>query len=146
MRQEAESVSYFVSIFIFSDENVALSDCVRNFFLLDDNLLLKHLHGVNSSCVLLSDLVDLSECSLSNELQDLEIIWTVVLLLSSLEGDFDINLSRETRVSVISTSKWKPSFDWRVVVLGQVRFQVNMAQKLLCGTASIVNSEIYSRI
>jgi len=66
---------------------------VCHLLLLHDDLLRKHLHGVDAASVPLTYLEDLAECALSDELENLKVFGTVVLLLDLLEVELQVNLS-----------------------------------------------------
>ena len=62
-------------------------------FLLNDDLLRQDLHGVYPASVSFSYLEYLTECALTDQLEDLEVLRTIVLLVSLVEVQLQMYLA-----------------------------------------------------
>lgn len=82
-----------------------------NLFLLYNDPLGQHLHGVDPLCISFAYLKDLSEGSLANELEDLEIFWTICLFVCLLKLDLKTYLASNMICCRISWFESKPSVE-----------------------------------
>jgi hypothetical protein len=101
---------------------------VCHLFLLYDNLFRQHLHGVDATSIPFPHLEDLSKGTLADELQNLEVLGTVVLLVDLVEVELEMDLTGDVLAIVLSGLQLKPPII-RMFVLDQVRTETDMAEE-----------------
>lgn len=113
---------------------------MSNFLLLNYHLLLQNLHGIDSLRILLSNLIDLSKGSFTDKFQDLEVFWTIVLLVGPLKGNFNVYFACGHGFCVFSSLEWEPTFDRGV--FGELRFKIDISKEVLCSRTSVIDRQI----
>lgn len=111
-----------------SDQNVAFAKGVCNFLLLNNDLLGQDLHGVNASSIALTNLEDLAECALANELQDLKVFWAVMFLVDLGKVELEVDLARDCIAFAVSGLQRKPAII-RLVVLDEIWTESDVAKE-----------------
>lgn len=88
---------------------------MSDLFLLNDYLLRQNLHGVDPVRIFLHDLIHLSKRPLADELQNLKVIWSHLLLLCLLEEHLQVNLAGDLRIASSARRQWEPALQPTVV-------------------------------
>jgi hypothetical protein len=90
---------------------------VCNLLLLNNDLFREHLHGVDSLCILLANLEDLSKSTLADKSQDFEVLWSVNPFVGLLEAKPELDLAGNIVRFAFSGLQFEPGFVRCVVIL-----------------------------
>jgi hypothetical protein len=101
---------------------------VCNLLLLNNDLFREHFHGVDSLCILLANLEDLSKSTLADESQNLKVLWSVNSLVGLLEAKSELDLAGNIVSFAFSRLQFEPGFVGCVVIL-KVGAETDMTDK-----------------
>lgn len=87
-----------------------------NLLFLDDHFLRQHLHCVDALCIFFLDLINLSEGSFADKLENLEIIRPNLFFVDLFKMHFQMNLAGHVIVSHSAGHKRKPPLQTTFVV------------------------------
>src|SRR5690242_14364058 len=122
------------------DKDVAFSQSVCHFLLLNNDLLGQNLHGVDALGVTLAHLKNLTERTLTNELQNFEVFGAIRSLLDPVEVKLEVDLASHLGTLALARLQGKPTIIW-LVILNQVGAESDVTKKGLA-IGSVVDGDV----